>query len=161
MNEYTLVVPVCRTHDSRLILSDIIRGAVCNILRVPLSKLGFPLPLAVQIEDTCQTYYGRIIQVGPHEVFFSDWNLSTTGGDNAPTELLLYWRGLQPARILAQSSHYQLEYRVHRRTGDRPFLWSRQIWDHLLNYHQNQLLELISLAWNRILVEGEVDFVTQ
>ena len=144
-------------HDSRLILSDIIRGDVCNILRAPLSRQCFPLPFAVQIVDTCQTCYGRIIQVGPHEVLFSDWNLSTTGGDNAPTELLLHWRGLQPASILAQSGHYQLEYRVHWRTGDRPLLWSLKIWDHLLlNYHQNQLLELISLVWNCILVEGKV-----
>ena len=79
-------VPVCRTHDNGLILSDI-RGAVCNILRAPLSKLGFPFRIAV---DTCQTCYGSIIQIGPNEVLFSDWNLITTGGDNAPTEFLLY-----------------------------------------------------------------------
>ena len=66
---------------------------MCNILRVSLSRqqmLGFPLPLAECVVDTTQTYNGRIVHVRPCDLLVSDWNLSTTGGDNPPTELLLY-----------------------------------------------------------------------
>ena len=72
-------------------------------------------------------------------MLFSDQNLSTTGGNNAPAELLLCGEGLHPGEVTAKCSYCLMEHRVEWTTGHRLLsLQGFELWDYLpLNNCQN------------------------
>ena len=120
---------------STLILLNVIRGAVFEQRLV-----HWQLPsLEVRVVDTPQRYNSRCIQVDPLNMLFSDKDLFTAGGNDAPAEILFCVKSSQPAEILGQHGHQFLKHRVQWTTGDELFpLQGLEIWDHLLlNHCQN------------------------
>ena len=102
---------------SKLILLNVIRGAV---FEQTLVHWLLP-PLKVRVVDAPQTYNGRLIQADPLKMLFRDKDLFTAGGNNAPAEILLCVKSLQPAEILGQHGHQFLKHRVQWTTGDELF----------------------------------------
>ena len=91
---------------SKLILLNVVRGAVFEQRRV-----HWHLPsLEVRVVDASQTYNGRLIQADPLKMLFSDRDLFTAGGNDAPAEILHCVKSLQPAEILGEHGHQHLKH---------------------------------------------------